>query len=119
MKAARLYSGILVISVSLILMLPESTGNTPAIEFNKVLLPAPLPPITVVKSPDSSRRLTPWRAVFSLTVPLKNVLTKSLTSSIWFPPYRLCHLALNVGNANAMATKMAVNNFKSFGGIPK
>ena len=56
---ARLYSGILVTSMSLIVIEPSSTGNTPAMEFSNVLLPAPLPPITVQKSPSSNRRSIP------------------------------------------------------------
>ena len=53
MYLARLYSGIFVTSILLMVILPSSTGNTPAMEFSNVLLPAPLPPITVQKSPSS------------------------------------------------------------------
>ena len=47
---------ILVTSLPLISIVPESGRYAPAIEFRSVLLPAPLPPITVQKSPSLSVR---------------------------------------------------------------
>ena len=69
MKAARLYSGRLVIFFPSIVMLPESTGKAPAMALSIVLLPAPFPPMTVTKSPSSSVRLRSKSAVLAFTVP--------------------------------------------------
>ena len=71
---ALLYSGSLVISLPSMQMLPLSMPNTPAMELSIVDLPAPLPPITVIKSPSSTVSSTPVRARFSLTVPILKVL---------------------------------------------
>ena len=62
---------------------PSSTGQTPAIAFKVVDLPAPLPPITVTKSPSFKVRLTPSSATFSLMVPGLNVLCTFLISNIF------------------------------------
>ncbi len=43
--------GRLVTSLPSIMILPGSTGHTPATAFSMVDFPAPLPPITVTKSP--------------------------------------------------------------------
>ena len=51
-----------------------SMGQTPATALSMVDLPAPLPPMTVTKSPSSSVRSRPLRATFSLTVPALKVL---------------------------------------------
>ena len=55
-------------------MEPSSMGQTPAIAFNMVDLPAPLPPMTVTKSPSFNVRSTPFKATFSLIVPKLKVL---------------------------------------------
>src|SRR5574344_2808958 len=82
MNLARLNSGRWVTSVPPIEMVPASTGKVPATAFSMVDLPAPLPPMTVQKSPSFSVRLTPRRACFSLTVPALKVFQISLISSI-------------------------------------
>ncbi len=66
---ARLNSARPVTSTPPMVMVPESTGNTPAMALSMVDFPAPLPPMTVTKSPSSMVRFKPWRATFSLTVP--------------------------------------------------
>ena len=83
MKAARLYSGIFVMSVPSITIEPLSMGKAPAIALRVVDFPAPFEPITVQKSPSSSVKVTPRRAFFSLAVPAKKVLCTFLTSSIF------------------------------------
>ncbi len=80
--AALLCSGNPVTSSASIKILPESIGQTPAIAFNTVDLPAPFPPITVTKSPSSNWRSTPFNAFFSLIVPRLNVLWTSINSNI-------------------------------------
>ena len=74
MKAARLCSGRFVTSAPSISTLPESTKNVPAVALSIVELPAPLPPMTVTKSPSLSVTLRPLRAVFALIVPGLKVL---------------------------------------------
>ena len=69
-RAARRCSGSRVSSVPSRQMEPQSAGNTPAMRLSSVLLPAPLPPMTVTKSPSANEMLTSRMAVFSLTVPL-------------------------------------------------
>ena len=84
---ARLYSAMCVTSTSLMCNVPSSTENTPAIEFNNVLLPAPLPPITVTKSPSSNCKSMPRRAIFSFTVPLWKAFTIPFNVNMCIPPY--------------------------------
>ena len=74
MYLARLCSARWVTSTPSMVMVPASTGHTPATAFRRVDLPAPLPPMTVTKSPSFKWRDTPFKAVFSLTVPALNVL---------------------------------------------
>ena len=81
-NAAILYSGSLVTSFPSMTMAPLSTGQTPAIAFSNVDFPAPLPPITVTKSPSFNVRFTPRSAFFSLTVPLLKVFVIFFISSI-------------------------------------
>ena len=50
------YSRNLEISLLLSKIIPSSAGMLPAMRLIKVLLPAPLPPITVMKSPSWSVR---------------------------------------------------------------
>ena len=69
MNAARLYSGSFVMFRPSIVMLPESTAKAPAMALSIVLLPAPLPPMTVTKSPSLSVRFKSNSAVLALTVP--------------------------------------------------
>ena len=69
MNAARLYSGSLVMLRPSIVMLPESTEKAPAMALSMVLLPAPLPPITVTKSPSLRVRFRSKSAVLAFTVP--------------------------------------------------
>ncbi len=71
---ARLCSGSVVTSMPSILMEPVSTGHTPETAFMIVDFPAPLPPITVQKSPSLSVNETSISAFFSLIVPGLNVL---------------------------------------------
>ena len=61
--------------------------QTPAMEFNIVDLPAPLPPITVTKSPGARCSDKSCKATFSLMVPAKNVLWICSTCSIISPPF--------------------------------
>src|SRR5262245_3444305 len=61
---------------------PASTRTSPAIAFNSVLLPAPLPPITTAKSPGSSATLTLSSAMRSPGVPAWNVLRSACAASI-------------------------------------
>ena len=84
-KGARLKSGRPVTSWPSITIEPVSTGQTPAMAFKVVDLPAPLPPITVTKSPSSSFKLTPFKACFSLMVPGLKVLVMLVSSSIFKP----------------------------------
>ena len=65
------------------MMFPSSTRNTPAMAFSIVDLPAPLPPITVTKSPSFRVRERLFKAVFALTVPLLNVFEIFFNSSIF------------------------------------
>ena len=74
MYRARLCSGREVTSMPSMAMVPESTGHTPATALRRVDLPAPLPPMTVTKSPSARVRETPFRARFSLMVPGLKVL---------------------------------------------
>ena len=61
-----------------LLLLDEHTAALdPATAFSRVDLPAPLPPMTVTKSPSASVSDTPRRARFSLMVPALNVLQTS------------------------------------------
>src|SRR5699024_7489735 len=71
-----------VTSAPSIMILPSSTGQTPATAFSMVDLPAPLPPMTVTKSPSFRWRDRPFRAVFSLTVPGLKVLYMFWMSSM-------------------------------------
>ena len=64
MNCARLYSGIPVTSSPPMKIEPASTGQTPATAFSSVDLPAPLPPMTVTKSPSASSRLRSRMACF-------------------------------------------------------
>src|SRR5699024_899291 len=89
MYLARLCSGRRVMSLPSIRILPMSMGQTPATALSMVDLPAPLPPMTVTKSPSSSVRSRPLRATFWLTVPALKVLYTFLISSILVGP--LCH----------------------------
>jgi len=81
-RTNMVYSGSLVISFPPSTILPSSTGNTPQIAFSIVLLPAPLPPITVMKSPSLTVSSSPFNAIFSLIVPLLNVFLSPVISSI-------------------------------------
>ena len=74
MNAARLCSGRFVTSEPSMMTLPESTKNVPAVALSIVDLPAPLPPMTVTKSPSFSVRLRPFSAVLALMVPGLKVL---------------------------------------------
>ena len=65
---ALLNSGSAVTSSPSIKILPEVTGNVPATEFKSVDLPAPLPPIIVIKSPSFTSRFTPLKMCFSYNV---------------------------------------------------
>ena len=67
-------------------MTPESMGYTPAIMFMRVDLPAPLPPITVTKSPGARCRSTLTKARFSLMVPALKVLQTFCTFSMGYRP---------------------------------
>ena len=71
---ALLNSGSAVTSSPSIKILPEVTGNVPATEFKSVDLPAPLPPIIVIKSPSFTSRFTPFKMCFSFTVPISKNL---------------------------------------------
>src|SRR5699024_2328206 len=82
MYLARWYSLRRVTSAPSIKILPSSTGQTPATAFSMVDLPAPLPPMTVTKSPSFRWRERPFRAVFSLTVPGLKVLEMFWISSM-------------------------------------
>ena len=53
---------------------PESTKTGPAVALSIVDWPAPLPPMTVTKSPSFSVRLRPFSAVLALMVPGLKVL---------------------------------------------
>ena len=64
-----MYSGSLVTFLPSIMMLPESTEKAPAMALSIVLLPAPLPPMTVTKSPSLSVRFRSKSAVLAFTVP--------------------------------------------------
>ena len=75
---------------------PESSGYTPAIILSSVDLPAPLPPITVTKSPSLRVRSTPVSARFSVTVPLLKVFLTCESLSI-------CLISLRVGAAELIA----------------
>lgn len=55
-------------------MEPSSQGMVPDIIFKSVDFPAPLLPITVIKSPFFTLRDNPWNSLFSFTVSLLNVL---------------------------------------------
>ena len=66
---------------------PLSTIYVPATALRSVDLPAPLPPITVTKSPSFKVRDTPFKATFSLTVPSLKTLVIFLISTIILPPY--------------------------------
>src|SRR5699024_9585203 len=79
---ARLCSGRRVMSWPSIRMRPISIGQTPATALSIVDLPAPLPPMTVTKSPSSSVSSRPLRATFSLTVPGLKVVKMFLSSSM-------------------------------------
>ena len=74
MYLARLCSGHFVMSVPAMTMLPASTRKVPAMEFISVDLPAPLPPMTVTKSPGERCSVTPRSAYFSVIVPGLKVL---------------------------------------------
>ena len=71
---ALLCSGSFVISSPSMITEPLSTGQTPAMAFSMVDFPAPLPPMIVTKSPSSSVRLMPFKALFSLIEPGLKVL---------------------------------------------
>ena len=74
MYCARTCSGMPVTSVPSMTTLPSSTGQTPATALSIVLLPAPLPPMTVTKSPGLRCRSMLLSAFFSLIVPGLKVL---------------------------------------------
>lgn len=74
MYLALLNSGSAVTSSPSIKILPEVTGNVPATEFKSVDLPAPLPPMIVIKSPSFTSRFTPFKICFSFTVPISKDL---------------------------------------------
>ena len=80
--AARLCSLWRVMSTPSMLMLPPSISKAPAMALSMVLLPAPLPPMTVTKSPSFKRRLRPLSAVLAFIVPGLKVLETFLSSSI-------------------------------------
>ena len=54
--------------------------------FIVVDFPAPLPPMTVTKSPASKESDSPFRAGFSLIVPRLNTLMSYFNSNIKIPP---------------------------------
>ena len=83
---ARLYSGRAVTSTPSMRIFPVSTGKTPAMALSMVLLPAPLPPMTVTKSPSFMVRFRPFKATFWFTVPALKVLLIFFSSSIVIPP---------------------------------
>mgnify|MGYP000658306984 CR=1 FL=1 len=70
----ELFSGSFVTSLPSIMIFPSSTGHTPAIAFRVVDFPAPFPPMIVTKSPSFKVRFKSFKACFSFTVPLLNVL---------------------------------------------
>ena len=80
---ALLCSGIFVTSTPPINTCPKSGFHTPATALSIVLLPAPLPPITVTKSPSSSLSERLSSARFSFMVPALKVLLIFLISSIF------------------------------------
>ena len=81
-RAARLCSGRWVISRPPRVMVPLSIWKVPAMALSMVLLPAPLPPMTVMKSPLFRVRSTPASAILRMTVPGLKVFRRSLRTSI-------------------------------------
>ena len=73
-RTNMVYSGSFVTSLPSITIFPSSTGHTPAIAFRVVDFPAPFPPMIVTKSPSFKVRFKSFKACFSFTVPLLNVL---------------------------------------------
>ena len=73
-RTNMLFSGSFVTSLPSITIFPSSTGHTPAIAFRVVDFPAPFPPMIVTKSPSFKVRFKSFKACFSFTVPLLNVL---------------------------------------------
>ena len=87
MRLARTCSGTFVMSTSLRKMRPAVGFRLPAIRSKSVVFPAPFEPMTVMKSPPATFRLTSLTARFSSGVPwLKVMLTFS--SLIMEPPFR-------------------------------
>ena len=77
-------------------IVPESSGYTPAIILSRVDLPAPLPPMTVTKSPSARVRSTPVRARFSVTVPRLNVFFTWDSLSICLTALRVARTQLEL-----------------------
>ena len=111
-------------------MEPLSTGHTPAMALSMVDLPAPLPPITVTKSPGLRVSERFCSAFFSFIVPGLKVLHILSSFSISTLPFHqafplrlrlpailkeLFRSACIWGTARNTATIMAVKSFRSFG----
>src|SRR5262249_40926771 len=85
MAAARRQTGSGVMSPPSSSTLPLSGTTRPVMTRSNVDLPAPLEPITVMKSPSSTSRLTPASALISLAEPLRKVFTRSRRISTGSP----------------------------------
>src|SRR5574344_3033875 len=79
-------------------MEPLSTGKVRAMALGRVDFPAPLPPMTVTKSPSCSVRLRSSSAVFSWMVPGKKVLEIFFSSSMAHASFLVGQLILPVWN---------------------